>query len=286
MSQLTVKDHNRDAIGFKYIYPVISRRSGGLSIGINFNTNNACNWACVYCQVPDLSIGAAPEVDLELLAKELSEFLNDVLQGDFYDRFEMEQDQRVIKDIAISGNGEPTSVKDFHAAIKVIIECVEAAKIPSDFQYVLITNGSLMHKTEVQKGLQLFNQYKGQVWFKVDSATESGRKLINQTAISTRQQRDNLMLSANLCATWVQTCVLNYSGHENDSLLSSVEQTAYLDLLEDISERAKLEGVMLYSVARPSLQAQASEISSVKEEQLEEVAEKIRLLGLQVKVSV
>jgi len=286
MSKLTVKDHNRDVIGFKYIYPVISRRSGGLSIGINFNTNNACNWGCVYCQVPDLSIGSAPEVDLDLLAKELSEFLSDVLQGDFYDRFEMAQDQRVIKDIAISGNGEPTSVKDFHAAIKVIINCVEAAKIPTDFQYVLITNGSLVHKAAVQKGLRLFNQYKAQVWFKVDSATVSGRKLINHTAISTQQQRDNLSLSADLCATWVQTCVLNYSGHEEGGLLSETEQVAYLALLKEISQKTKLEGVMLYSVARPSLQAQAGDISSVTIEELEVIAEKIRLLGLQVKVSV
>ncbi|MDC9727947.1 MAG: radical SAM protein [Methyloprofundus sp.] len=286
MSQLTVKNHNRDVIGFKYIYPVISRRSGGLSIGINFNTNNACNWACVYCQVPDLSIGAAPEVDLGLLARELSDFLQDVLHGDFYDRFEIERDKRVIKDIAISGNGEPTSVKKFNRVLQVIIERVEQANIPDPFQYVLITNGSLMHKPDVQKGLQLFNRYKGQVWFKVDTATEAGRSLINQTAISTQQQQENLMLSASLCATWVQTCVLSYAGHEQDSLLSKPEQAAYLVLLEKVLQNTKLEGVMLYSVARPSLQAQANSISSVKEAQLEEMAGKVRLLGLQVRVSV
>jgi len=159
MSQLTVKDHNRDVIGFKYVYPVISRRSGGLSIGINFNTNNACNWGCVYCQVPDLSVGAAPDLDFDLLAAELHEFLQDVLHGDFYDRFEVEADKRVIKDIALSGNGEPTSVQEFSRAIALIIEIVEAAKIPQPFNYVLITNGSLIHKPDVQAGLRLLNQY-------------------------------------------------------------------------------------------------------------------------------
>jgi wyosine [tRNA(Phe)-imidazoG37] synthetase (radical SAM superfamily) len=286
MSQLTVKDHNRDAIGFKYIYPVISRRSGGLSIGINFNTNNACNWACVYCQVPDLSIGSAPELDLELLAKELAEFLQDVLQGDFYDRFEIEQDKRVIKDIALSGNGEPTSVNNFYLATKTIIDVVEQANIPAPFQYVLITNGSLIHKPDVQKGLQLFNQHKGHVWFKVDSATGAGRRLINHTAISTEQQQNNLILSAELCKTWVQTCVLSYAGHEKEGLLTKVEQAAYLALLKYIIQKVNIQGVMLYSVARPSLQAQANYISSVKEEQLEEFAKNIRLLGLTVKVTV
>ena len=57
---LTISDHNRDVTGFKYIYPVVSRRAGGVSIGINLNINNACNWHCVYCQVPNLSRGSPP----------------------------------------------------------------------------------------------------------------------------------------------------------------------------------------------------------------------------------
>src|SRR3989338_9353712 len=82
-NHLTITDHNRDVLGMKYIYPVISRRAGGVSVGINLNTNNACNWRCVYCQVPDLKRGGAPEVDLEKLAGELRGFLRELLQGDF-----------------------------------------------------------------------------------------------------------------------------------------------------------------------------------------------------------
>ena len=48
-----------------YVYPVVSRRAGGVSIGINLNPNNACNWRCVYCQVPDLKRGAAPAIELK-----------------------------------------------------------------------------------------------------------------------------------------------------------------------------------------------------------------------------
>ena len=32
---LTIEDHNRDVTGMTYVYPVISRRAGGVSIGIN-----------------------------------------------------------------------------------------------------------------------------------------------------------------------------------------------------------------------------------------------------------
>ena len=64
VSKLSTTCHRSDIVGLKYVYPVISRRMGGLSIGINFNTNNACNWRCIYCQVPGLTLGAAPEIDL------------------------------------------------------------------------------------------------------------------------------------------------------------------------------------------------------------------------------
>ena len=76
---LTTKDHSRFQEGFEYVYPVVSRRAGGVSLGINLNTNNACNWRCIYCQVPDLIRGAPPPVDLDLLKNELSIFLDQIL---------------------------------------------------------------------------------------------------------------------------------------------------------------------------------------------------------------
>ncbi len=283
MTQLTVKDHNRNAAGLTYIYPVISRRSGGLSIGINFNTNNACNWHCVYCQVPNLSLGAAPELDFELLETELKFFLQDVLHGDFYDRFEMEPELRVIKDIAISGNGEPTSVKDFAKAIELIIRVTEQAKIPDPFQYVLITNGSLIHHSDVQDGLKLFNQYNGQVWFKLDSATDKGRYLTNHSALSLQKHTENLLISARLCSTWVQTCMLQFESGQG--LVNATEQEAYLALLQQVSQQVSLQGVMLYSLARESLQPEANMITSVTEQQLNDFAQRVRQLGLTVKAS-
>jgi hypothetical protein len=74
---LTTIDHRRDSAGLLYVYPVISRRAGGVSVGINLNTNNACNWACVYCQVDNLTRGGPPPIDLDLLESELKGFLDD-----------------------------------------------------------------------------------------------------------------------------------------------------------------------------------------------------------------
>ena len=73
--RLSISDHSREAAGLIYVYPVISRRAGGVSIGINLNPNNACNWRCIYCQVPNLKRGAAPAIDLHKLDSELRGFL-------------------------------------------------------------------------------------------------------------------------------------------------------------------------------------------------------------------
>ena len=144
---LSVIDHSRDSAGLRYVYPVVSRRAGGVSIGINLNTNNACNWRCIYCQVPDLVRGTAPPVDLALLEKELGGFLQELQHGDFMRRVPPEA--RRINDIAISGNGEPTSAQEFADVIEVISELK-----PADLKLVLITNGSLMQRDNVQQGLR------------------------------------------------------------------------------------------------------------------------------------
>jgi wyosine [tRNA(Phe)-imidazoG37] synthetase (radical SAM superfamily) len=164
MSQtLTTSDHSRDIAGLKYIYPVMSRRAGGLSIGINFNVNNACNWRCIYCQVPDLQRGAAPEMDFVLLEQELRFFLDRVLYGNFFDEFNVPPEQRVIKDIAISGNGEPTSLPDFSKAVELIGNIASAADIFPDCHFVLISNGSLMHQISTQHGLLALARFGGEV---------------------------------------------------------------------------------------------------------------------------
>ena len=138
-SKLNTTDHSRDSAGLRYVYPVVSRRAGGVSIGINLNTNNACNWRCIYCQVPDLVRGTAPPVDLALLEKELSGFLHELQHGDFMQRVPPEA--RRINDIAISGNGEPTSSHEFAEVIEII-----ANLKPAELKLVLITNGSLMQR--------------------------------------------------------------------------------------------------------------------------------------------
>ena len=80
---LNIRNHDRDVVGMTYVYPVISRRAGGVSVGVNLNPNNACNWHCAYCQVPGLTRGSAPVIDLKQLKEELSSMLEATVHGSF-----------------------------------------------------------------------------------------------------------------------------------------------------------------------------------------------------------
>ena len=106
-TNLSVTDHDRGSAALRYVYPVVSRRAEGVSVGINLNTNNACNWHCIYCQVPDLTRGTAPPVDLAVLENELRGFLNELLHGDFM-QSRVPEGMRRINDIALGGTKQPS----------------------------------------------------------------------------------------------------------------------------------------------------------------------------------
>jgi wyosine [tRNA(Phe)-imidazoG37] synthetase (radical SAM superfamily) len=280
--KLKITNHSRDSAGMTYIYPVVSRRAGGVSIGINLNPNNACNWRCIYCQVPNLKRGAAPKIDLAKFESELRTFLHELLYSDFMLQH-VPAEARRINDIALSGNGEPTSAKEFEQVILIIkqVRC-SFTNLPKDLKLVLITNGSLINRPYVQAGLTQMAQQNGEVWFKLDSATREGRQRINSTQMSLRQARENLILAAALCPTWLQTCIFQI----NNNPPSEKEADAYLNFVHDLLQQGvPLKGVLLYGIARSSMQPEAPQLSKVSEKWLHNFSVKINALGLLTKIS-
>jgi len=278
---LTPSNHDRDSAEMTYVYPVVSRRAGGVSVGVNLNPNNACNWACVYCQVPNLTRGAAPDIDLVRLEAELRVMLTRILYGDFM-QTRVPAGARRLNDIALSGNGEPTSARVFPQVVELIGRVMADFGLVGKIKLVLITNGSLIDRPRVQTGLGKMAALNGEVWFKYDSATSSGMRSINQTRISPDKQFERLGIAAQLCPTWLQTCVFALDGAPP----SVNEQAAYLAAVARVVQhQIPVQGVLLYGLARPSMQPQAGRLSSLPAEWLDGFAEKIRAAGLPVKVS-
>ena len=279
---LTPTNHDRDIAGMTYVYPVVSRRAGGVSIGVNLNPNNACNWACVYCQVPNLVRGTAPPIDVTQLESELRTMLHAVVHGEFM-QTRVPEGMRRLNDIALSGNGEPTSAREFAVVVELVGRLIAEFKLLGQIKVVLITNGSLIDRIRVQAGLRAMCNLNGEVWFKLDSATARGMRAFNQTRATPDNTFERLRISAALCPTWLQTCVFGFDGDTP----SEAELTAYLQLIRRIrAEALPVQGVLLYGLARPSMQPQASRLSPLSEAWLEAFAEQIRAAGLPVKVSV
>jgi len=273
---LTVSDHTRALDGFSYVYPVLSRRAGGVSVGINLNPNNACNWQCVYCQVPDLIRGKAPKIDLARLESELRAFLTALCRGDWL-LHNAPEGARTLRDIAFSGNGEPTGAREFADAVAL------AAQLRAEFDpglpLRLITNGSLLGQARVREGIRQLGQAGGEVWFKVDAGRTDAIERINGVRLAPGTIARNLKMCAALCPTWVQTCVFRWDGLPPDDS----ELDAWLDV--SMSAGTTIRGILLYGVARPSLQPAAARISPLSTEELDRIAMMVKEKGLTVYVS-
>jgi len=278
---LSTTDHDRASADLTYVYPVVSRRAGGVSVGINLNPDNACNWRCLYCQVPGLTRGSAPPVDLQLLEKELRGFLEQLLRGDFMQR-RVPEEARRFNDIALSGNGEPTSAAEFAQVIELIARLRRETGVPEAVKTVLITNGSLLHRSEVQRGVGELAQLNGEVWFKLDRASAAGMQRINDTRTGMDKVRANLIAAIELCPTWLQTCWFELDGEAP----SRQDEDDYVEFVGGLlRDGYRPQGVLLYGLARPSQQPEAARLSALPEEKLQAFAARIAALGLTVKIS-
>jgi len=276
---LNTLDHSRTSAGLTYVYPVISRRAGGVSVGINLNTNNACNWACVYCQVPDLARGGPLPVDLALLEQELRSFLNVAVNGDFMAQ-QVPPEARQLMDIAFSGNGEPTSASEFLAAVDIAVQILSEFGLLESMKIRLITNGSLLQRQEVQDGIRRIGELHGEVWFKLDSATTEGMRRINGINLAPEAVLKNLEKCSGLAPTWLQTCFFSMDGKTPDE----AEQQAYLELVAQVKNR--IRGVHLYGLARQSMQQDAQRLAPACAETLAAFAAAIESQGVEVRIAV
>lgn len=278
---LTFSDHNRDVMGLTYVYPVLSRRAGGISIGINLTPNNACNWACVYCQVPNLVRGSAPPLKTKQLESELTKMLHEVVHGSFMEEYAPPEYRR-LNDIAFSGNGEPTSSKEFPIAINIVHNALEQFGLMHQIKVILITNGSHIQDPKLHQSLIQLSNMDGEIWFKIDRATPEGIWSINQINLQPETVLKRLAIASSLCKTHIQTCMTQWD--EKDPSDEEIKQ--YLDFLAKVQKsQIPIQGIWLYSLARPSLQPSQKHLSPVSSQWLNHLAWRIQQQGFLVTVT-
>lgn len=275
-------DHRRQWRELLYVYPVLARRSKGLSIGVNLNHDKRCTFSCAYCQIDRQFKPPGHGVHLPTLRKELDAVLAEAASGGIWKepRFAAAPPQmRRINDIAFSGDGEPTCVTNFDAAVAVAAEAKAAAKL-KDVKIVVITNSSQLRSPQLQAALPVLDANNGEIWAKLDAGSEQYFAKLNRPApgISLRGILEGIADVARGRAIVIQSlfCAINGEGP------GEAEIKAYCDRLAEITRGSgQIKLVQVHTIARPPAEAY---VSALSERQLEEIARAVRQAVPQVTV--
>lgn len=270
--------HPRQWRRFHYVYPVISRRARGLSLGVNLNPDGACNFDCVYCSVDRGTPPAVRRVDPAVLRTELRQ-----LAGHLHELFDEPEFSRVPpefrrwNDVAFSGDGEPTAAPVFPEAARIVAE-VRAELGARDVKIVLITDACYLTRLPVADTLAFLDGHGLEVWAKLDAGTEEHFRRVNRPNYPLAHVLDNILATARVRPVVIQSLFLRLDGQPP----AAGEIEAYVDRLRALrDDGARLALVQVYTVARRTAEASATALTRPE---LEAIAAAIEPLGLPVAV--
>lgn len=302
--------HPRSFADFRYVYPVVSRRAGGISLGVNVNLDKRCNFRCIYCQVDrwDLAVPSAPAgraadsgppeclagedrpgtgvgrdrfIDLERLAAELEAGLRTWSSGQLFTIrpfSDLPQELRRLNDIALSGDGEPTLYRNFP---EIVACCAQARRRHrlEDLKLVLITNASLLDQPYVQEGLAILDQNNGEIWAKLDAGSEAYFRQVARTAVPLERIVRNIQQAARRRPLVIQSLFMRIAGQGPPP----EELAAYCQRLQEIIQGGgQIKLVQIYTIARPPAEPI---VSALPLEDLQAIAARVRqTTGLPVAV--
>lgn len=264
--------HQRTFEGNRFVYPVLSRRSKGLSIGVNLNPDKICNFDCIYCQVDRRTESEVRFVESDRYFHELEEMLDLCASGEIFQTakfMETPEHLRRVNDIAFSGDGEPTTYKNFDE----LIERSAAIKRKhglDDVKMVLITNATMFHRPHVQRGLEILDANQGEIWAKLDAGTENYYRTIERTKIPFQRVLDNLLFAAQARPIVIQSMFLKLLEQSP----SAEEISAFCDRLNEITDGGgQIKLVQVYTVARRPAE---SIVSPLEDAEADAIAQAVR----------
>jgi len=272
--------HPRNFAENRYVYPVLSRRAGGISIGVNLSLDKYCNYHCIYCQVDrsDPREQTRQPLDIARLTEELNKTVELVVSGKIYEEAPFSDtpaEMRRLNDIALSGDGEPTAYINFEEAVTT---CADVRRRYSllDVKLVLITNASLVHRDRVRHALGVLDANGGEIWAKLDAGTEEYYQLVSRSAIPWRQILDNLLDLAKVRPIVIQSLFMSIRG---DSPPAS-ELDEYCDrLIEILAAGGRIKLVQVHTIARKPAENWATTLSNGE---IDAIAQKVRRTGIPV----
>ena len=271
---MALSQHHPRRFGkLRYVYPVISRRSNGLSLGVNLSPSGLCNFACVYCQILAEGIESTTEnsrVPMACLESELRQLIGSVNDGTLFKEtpfVHTPSDKRILRDIAFSGDGEPTLSPQFAETVQLVADvrkelCDDAVKI------VLITNATTLCLAQVSSAIEVMLQNNGEIWAKLDAGSPEFFRTVSRSNVSFQTIFNNLFQFSRDFPVVIQTCFLALHGR----VPSDEEVRQYAECLQKLD---KVKYVQMYTIARKTPEDWATPLSNA---QLNDIAEMVRLL--------
>ncbi|MCE9635931.1 MAG: radical SAM protein [Planctomycetes bacterium] len=248
------RSHPRTLGAQRYVYAVLSRRAGGISIGVNLSPHKACNFDCTYCQVDRRTSGSEKTVDLAVLGDEVRATFEAASSGALAaePRFQSAPvELRRIVDVAFSGDGEPTNETWFAEAARMVHAERAAAGLAVPIR--VITNATVLHLPRVAETLRALDAPGPggaglDVWAKLDAGTDEYYRLVDRTRVPFDRVVGNLLLCARERTITVQSLFARHHGEPP----ASAEIDAWAARLRGIADGGGRVGwVQVHTVSRP-----------------------------------
>lgn len=244
--------------------PVKSRRFGN-SLGINLLplTSKICNFNCIYCECGWTDLKSVNDT---FFSK------NEIIQAIESGFKKLVDNRSVIDCITFAGNGEPTMHPDFLEVMEEVIS-LRDQYLPSK-QIVVLSNSALLGNKKVVEALKKVDLRI----MKLDAGTEAVFQKINKP-LNFR----NIDWYINKLKDFqgdliIQTIFLK--GILDEEYIDNTKQEevdAWLKAVKEIHPKS----VMIYTIDR---ETPAENLEKISEEQLNQIADRVRSIGIEANV--
>lgn len=245
--------------------PIKSRRLG-VSLGINLlpTKHKVCNFNCIYCE-------CGWNKDIESTEIKLPS-RNDVKIALENRLIEMKEKGNLLDSITFAGNGEPSVHPDFSLIVDDVI--LLRNKYYKTAKTTLLSNAGLLSDNAVLNSIKRLDNNI----LKLDAGTDKMFHLINRCSenINIKDIVENLKkFNGKLI---IQTLFIR--GIYKNEIVDNTSEEELINWLGYISE-IKPEYVMIYPIDRATPAENLEKISRVE---LEKIAKRVNLLGIETKV--
>ena len=192
---------------------MLSRRSRGISVGVNLNPDKICNFDCIYCQVDRTTAAETTFVETERLLDELESACDWFSPATF------------IKPKVPRHSGEPAAAQRHRLLRRRRAD--DVSQLRRDHRRLRRSEAAARarrrengadHQRQhvppphVQRGLAILDANNGEIWAKLEAGTEEYYQLVERTPIPFRQILDNITAAAQVRPLVIQALFMRING--------------------------------------------------------------------------